>query len=53
MGYTTPFATMKKPCMCTCFCLRRPEISVMVNSTGKPAGKIKYIYTCYDPTFLV
>ena len=51
MGYTTPFATMQKPCMCTCFCLARPEISVVINSTAKPVGKVKYICTCCDPTF--
>ena len=53
MGYTTPFATMQKPCMCTCFCLARPEISVVINSTAKPVGKVKYIFTCCDPTFEV
>ena len=53
MGFTTPFATMMKPFMCTCCCLCRPEISVLVNSTGQPAGKVKYIYTFCDPTFEV
>lgn len=53
MGYTTPFATMQKPFMCTMFCLCRPEINVVLNSTGKPVGKVKHIFTCCDPTFEV
>ena len=53
MGYTTPFATMQKPCMCTCYCLCRPEINVVLNGTGKAIGKVKHVFTCCDPTFEV
>ena len=53
MNYTTPFATMKKPYMCTVCCLCRPEIDVILNSTGQAIGKIKHICTICDPTFEV
>lgn len=51
MGYITPFATMKKPFMCTFYCLCRPEINVVLNSTGQAIGKVKHICTVCDPTF--
>ena len=51
LGYTTSFATMQKPCMCTVCCLCRPEIEVILKSTNQPVGKVKYIYTLCDPTF--
>ena len=53
MGYKTPFATMQKPFMCTMFCLCRPEINVVLNSTGQPVGKVRHICTVCDPTFEV
>ena len=53
INYTTPFATMNKPCMCTICCLCRPEINVNLNSTGQAIGKIKHICTICDPTFEV
>jgi len=53
MNYTTPFATMQKPFMCTFYCFCRPEINVVLNSTGKPIGKVSHIYTVCDPTFEV
>ena len=53
MNYTTPFATMQKPFMCTCYCICRPEINVVLNSTGKAIGKVKHICTVCDPTFEV
>ena len=52
-GYTTPFATMQKPYMCTFYCICRPEINVVLNSTGQPVGKVKHICTVCDPTFEV
>ena len=51
LGYTTPFAHMEKPFMCTCCCICRPEIDVILNSTSQSIGKVKYICTCCDPTF--
>ena len=51
MNYTTPFATMNKPCKCTICCLCRPEIDVILNSTSQAIGKIKHICTICDPTF--
>ena len=53
MGYTTPFATMNKPFMCTICCLCRPEINLVLNSTSQPIGKVKHICTVCDPTFEV
>ena len=53
MNYTTPFATMQKPFMCTFYCLCRPEINVVLNSTGQPVGKVKHVCTFCDPTFEV
>ena len=53
MGYTTPFATMQKPFMCTFYCICRPEINIVLNSTGQPVGKVKHICTVCDPTFEV
>ena len=53
MGYTTPFATMVKPCTCTICCLCRPEIDVILNSTGQAIGKIKHVCTVCDPIFEV
>ena len=53
MNYTTPFATMQKPFMCTFYCLCRPEINVVLNSTGQAIGKVKHICTVCDPTFEV
>lgn len=51
MGYTTPFAHMDKPFMCTICCICRPEIDVILNSTNQPIGKVKNICTVCDPTF--
>ena len=53
MGYTTPFATMVKPCTCTVCCFCRPEIDVILNITGQPMGKIKHACTVCDPVFEV
>ena len=53
MNYTSPFATMNKPFMCTICCLCRPEIDVILNSTGQAIGKIRHICTICDPTFEV
>ena len=53
MGYVTPFATMNKPFMCTCCCLCRPEVNLVLSSTGQPVGKVKHICTACDPTFEV
>ena len=53
MGYTTPFATMVKPCTCTMYCLCRPEIDVILNSTGQPIGKIIHACSVCDPVFEV
>jgi len=52
MNYTNAFATMNKPCKCTILCLCRPEIDVILNSTGQPVGKIKHVFAC-NPTFEV
>ena len=49
MGYTTPFATMQKPFMCTCCCICRPEIEVILNSSHQSVGKVNYIFTYCDP----
>lgn len=51
MGYTTPFAVMKKPFMCTMCCLCRPEIEVILKSSNSSVGKVKHICTVCDPTF--
>lgn len=51
MGYTTPFAIMRKPYMCTMCCLCRPEINVTLSSSGKNIGKIIHTFTLCDPTF--
>ena len=51
IGYTTPFATMRKPFMCTMCCFCRPEINVILNSTSKAIGKVRHICTVCDPTF--
>jgi len=53
MGYTTPFATMVKPCTCTICCLCRPEIDGILNTTSQAIGKIKHICTVCDPVFEV
>ena len=53
MGYTTPFATMNKPCKIACCCFCRPEIEVILNSTSQPIGKIVHVCTVCDPTFEV
>lgn len=53
MGYTTPFATMDKPCKLACYCFCRPEVEIIINSNKQSAGKIKHIWTCCDPTFEV
>ena len=51
MGYTTPFATMKKPFKCTICCLCRPEITIILNSTNETIGKVNHVCTPCDPTF--
>ena len=51
MGYTTPFAIMRKPYMCTMCCLCRPEINVTLSSSGQNIGKIIHTFTLCDPTF--
>ena len=53
MGYTTPFASMNKPFMCTVCCLCRPEVNLILSSTHQPVGKVKHICTVCDPTFEV
>ena len=51
IGYTTPFATMNKPFKCTILCLCRPEIKVVLNSSGQVVGKVNHACTVCDPTF--
>ena len=34
-----------------CCCICRPEIEVILNSSHQSVGKVKYIFTCCDPTF--
>ena len=53
MNYTTPFATMNKPFLCTICCICRPEIEVILNSSGKAIGKVRHVCTVCDPTFEV
>ena len=51
-NFDTHFATLIKPCKCTCCCCNRPEMDVILGN-NQYCGRITQPYTCCDPEFHV
>ena len=51
--FSKPYLKVKRPFKCTCFCLERPEMIISFGENDSIFGKIKQLYTCCDPEFLL